>query len=142
MTLYDIITKFKEIALKQPNVNYANDGDIYVLNSLPNIDYGVFFVTQTNHQQSENTMTYNLVLYYVDRLTGDENNKLEVQSTGIMTLGNIINIFNIKYPDVEINYDIQYHTFTQQFADHCAGVWADVTITADNNFGVCGYEYE
>lgn len=140
MTLQDIIKNLKDIALKQHNINYANEGDVYMLNSLPNLDYGVFFVTQTNHSQSVNTVTYNLTLYYIDRLLTDESNKLQIQSNGIIVLGNIINIFNQKYDDVEIVYDITYNTFTHQFADACAGVYATVQIIADNELGVCGYE--
>lgn len=140
MTLQDIIKNLKDIALKQHNINYANEGDVYMLNSLPNLDYGVFFVTQTNHSQSVNTVTYNLTLYYIDRLLTDESNKLQIQSNGIIALGNIINIFNQKYDDVEIVYDITYNTFTHQFADACAGVYATVKIIADNDLGVCGYE--
>lgn len=140
MTLYDIVNDFKEIALAQPNINYADEGDIYTLNAKPNIDYGVFFVTQTNHQQSEDTIQYNLTLFYVDRLMTDESNRLKIQSEGIIMLGNIINIFSNKNPNVEIGYNINYTTFLHRFADSCAGVFADVTIIADNNIGVCGYE--
>lgn len=140
MTLYDIVQKLKEIALKMPNINYAGEGDIYELNSLPNIEYGVFYITHTAHQQTENTMRYKFYLYYVDRLLTDNSNRLKIQSEGIMALGNIINILNAKYPEVEIAYNINHTTFIQQFADMCAGVFAEVTIIADNNIGVCGYE--
>lgn len=139
MTLVDIVKEFENIASKQPNINHVGNGDIYTLNSLPNIDYSVFFVTQTNHQQSENTITYNLVLYYIDRLFQDNSNTLEVQSTAILMLGNIINIFNQLNPDAQIDYDVNYTTFTHKFNDYCAGAWADITITTDNELGICGY---
>ena len=76
----------------------------------------------------------------MDRLTKDGGNKLAIQSNGITTLGNIINIFSLKYPDVEIEYDIEYTTFLHRFADECSGVFANVTISSDNNIGLCGYE--
>lgn len=140
MTLYEIVKSLQEIAQKQPNINYVGEGDIYILNSKTNIDYSVFFITQTNHAQYENTIEYNLTLFYVDRLMTDESNRLKIQSEGIMMLGNIINIFNQKYPDVEIEYTINHTTFLHKFADSCAGVFANVKIIADNNIGVCGYE--
>ena len=46
MTLFEIINKLKDIAISKPNINYVGDGDVYTLNSLPNIDYSVFFITQ------------------------------------------------------------------------------------------------
>ena len=140
MTLYEIVTHLQEIAKQQPNINYVGEGDIYELNSKPNIDYSVFFITQTNHVQYENTIEYNLTLFFVDRLMADESNRLKIQSEGIMMLGNIINIFSQKYYDVEIEYSINHTTFLQKFADSCAGVFANVKIIADNNIGVCGYE--
>lgn len=138
MTLYDIVTGFKNIAKKQPNINYVNDGDIYSLNSLPNIDYGVFFVTQSNHTQNEDTVSYTLTLYYIDRLNSDGSNTLQIQSNAMMALNNIINVFNAQY-DVEIEYNIQYTTFVHRFQDDCAGVFANVTIITGNELGVCGY---
>ena len=141
MTLYEIVDSFLSIAKNIPNINYVGEGDIYCLNTLPNVDYGVFFITQTNHQQSENTIKYTLTLFYVDRLKADSSNKLKIQSTGITTLGNIINIFSMKNEEVDIDYDIQYTTFLQRFADECSGVFCNVTITAPNGVGICGFEY-
>ena len=93
MTLYEIVNEFLNIAKQQPNINYTGEGDIYQLNSLPNIDYSVFYVTQTNHSQNENTVSYTLTLYYIDRLLQDASNRLQIQSQGILVLNNIINIF-------------------------------------------------
>ena len=140
MTLIDIVNEFLDIAKKQPNINYVNEGDIYDLNKLPNIDYGVFYITQTNHTQSEQMINYNLTLFYVDRIVKDGSNKLAIQSNGIITIGNIINLFSLKNPDVEIDYDIEYTTFLHRFTDECSGVFANVRIITDNNVGICGYE--
>lgn len=140
MTLIDIVNELLDIAKKQPNINYVGEGDIYNLNNKPNIDYGVFFITQTNHTQSENMINYNLTLFYVDRMVKDGSNRLNIQSNGITTIGNIVNIFSLRNPDVEIVYDIEYTTFLHRFTDECSGVFANVTITTDNNIGICGYE--
>lgn len=139
MTLIEIVNSFLDIAKAQPNINYVGEGDIYKLNSLPNIDYSVFFVTQTNHTQDENTITYNLILYFIDRLFTDGGNALNVQSNGMIMLNNIINIFNNMNPEVAIEYDINYTTFVHKFQDDCAGVFANVSITADADLGICGY---
>lgn len=139
MTLLEIVKALKDIALKQPNINYVGEGDIYSLNTLPNIDYGVFFITQSNHSKNENTTTYTLTLFFVDRVTADGSNKLAIQSNGITLLANIINIFQLKN-DVEIDENIDYTTFLQRFADDCSGVFCTVNITTDNGIGLCGYE--
>lgn len=137
MTLYDIVTTLINIAKKQPNINYTGEGDIYILNSLPNIDYSVFYITQNNHTQREDTVNYNLTLFYIDRVNSNGNNVLQIQSTGMLALNNIINNFNNLY-DVEVG-DIDYTTFVHRFQDDCAGVYANVTITADAELGTCGF---
>ena len=141
MTLYEVVNSFLKIAESMPNINYVGQGDIYSLSTLPNLNYGVFYVTQVNHQQSENTIKYNLTLYYVDRLKADKSNKLQIQSNGIATLGNIINVFSMKNDEADVQYDIQYTTFLQRFADDCSGVFCNVTVTTDNNVGLCGQQF-
>ena len=138
MTLYEITNALLATANKVPNINYVGTGDIYELNNKPNIDYGVFYITQTNHTQGENTIDYTLTLFYVDRVLNDGSNKLAIQSNGITTIGNIINLFLNTYDDVTVNYNIQYTTFLHRFADECSGVFANVTFTTDNNIGICG----
>jgi hypothetical protein len=51
MTLVEIVKILLDIAKQQPNINYVGEGDIYTLNSLPNIDYSVFYITQNAHNQ-------------------------------------------------------------------------------------------
>ena len=138
MTLKETINKFLKIAKKQPNINFVGEGDIYTLNSLPNLEYSVFFVTQQQHNQSEDVISYNLILYYVDRLTETGDNTLDIQSNGIIMLGNIINTF-INENDADINYDITYQTFLHKFSDACAGVYANVKIEVANGISVCNF---
>lgn len=140
MTLYEIVNEFLDIARKQPNIGYVNCGDIYSINSIPNLDYSVFFVTQTNHTVNEDTIEYNLTLFYVDRLLPDGSNTLQIQSQSMLVLNNIINIFNQLNPDVSIEGGINFTTFTHRFTDDCGGSFCNVTITTDNEIGTCGYE--
>ena len=139
MTLLQIINELLKIGGKQKNVNYTGEGDIYTLNANASIDYGVFFITQNQHTQDENTITYSLNLYYIDRLLENEQNTLPIQSTGMIVLGNIINKFNESVDECEIEYSITYQPFTHRFADACAGVYAVVNLTVDNNIGVCSF---
>ena len=95
----------QEIAMEQPNINYTGVGDIYDLNDTPNLKYGVFFITQSSHIIGEDTTQFQLTLYYVDRLFQDKSNTLEIQSTGIQLLNNIINQFNYEYSNVNVEFD-------------------------------------
>lgn len=139
MTLYSLINELLDIAKNQPNINYVGEGDIYSLNSKSNLDYSLFFITQTNHSLAENTHTYNLVLYYIDRLLADDSNRLQVQSQAILEITNIVNLFNAQNEDIQIDYNIDFTTFIHKFQDNCAGAFANVTITADAELGICGY---
>ncbi len=139
MTLTEIVKTLLDIAKNQPNINYVGEGDIYNLNSTPNVDYSVVYITQGTHNLDKDTVTYSFYLYYIDRLTGNNDNTLNIQSTGIRMLGNIINIFNEVVDEAEIVYDIQFQPFTHRFADDCAGVYATIQIEVGNNIGLCGY---
>ena len=140
MTLKEIITKIKKVAKKQRNIGYVGEGDIYTLNSLPNIDYSVIFITQSNHSITTDLCEYNINLFYVDRLFGDDANRLDIQSHGITIINNIINELSATDIDVDVEYPISFTTFTQRFTDDCAGVFATIKITTDNELGMCHYE--
>lgn len=137
MTLYEIVNEFKEIALSKPNINYVGDGDVFELNAKPDLKYGVFYITQSNHVIGQDTTQFQLTLYYIDRVFEDYSNSLEVHSTGLQVLTDIINSFNYNNPDLNIEFDINATTFIHKFSDVCAGVFAGITITVDNEIGIC-----
>lgn len=130
MKLQEVINSFNEISIKQPNINqYIKSGNIYDLSQDRNAKFGVFCVTQASHEYDiENAlMNYTFYLYYVDRLKSDDSNKIEIQSTGINTINNIVRTFREKY-DVDIS-NITYDTFVERFSESCAGVWGTVTVS-------------
>lgn len=139
MTLFEIINKLKNIAISKPNINYVGDGDVYTLNSLPNIDYSVFFITQNDHSIYQDTITYSLNLFYIDRISDSEDNTLNIQSDGMLQLTNIINTL-VFSEDVDVDGDITFVPFIQRFADNCSGVYCTVRFVCDNNLGTCSYE--
>lgn len=139
MTLYELIHNILDIAKTKPNINYVNEGDIYELNNLPNINYGVFYVTQDRHQINENTARYTLNLFYVDRLLDDASNRLIIQSNGIEAITNIVNHLILK-EDVDVAYPLNFTPFYQRFADECSGVFATITFIVDAPIGICSYE--
>ena len=139
MTLFEIINKLKDIAISKPNINFVGDGDVYTLNSLPNIDYSVFFITQNDHSIYQDTITYNLNIFYIDRISDSEDNTLNIQSDGMLQLTNIINSL-VFSEDVDVDGEINFVPFIQRFADNCSGVYCTVRFVVDNNLGVCSYE--
>lgn len=139
MTLFEIINKLKDIAISKPNINYVGDGDVYTLNSLPNIDYSVFFITQNDHSIYQDTITYNLNLFYIDRISDSEDNVLNIQSDGMLQLMNVINTL-VFTEDVDVEGDITFVPFIQRFADNCSGVYCTVRFVVDNNLGSCNYD--
>lgn len=139
MTLLQIVGNLERIALTQPNIRTAGEGNIYdEMNTNPSVKYGVFFITQNTHIEYEDTDRYGLTLFYVDRLEDDmESNRLRIQSHGKQVLGNIIttfcNEFDIDFPE------ITYTPFTQKFVDECAGVYATISFNMYKN-SICADE--
>lgn len=128
MTLYAIIEKLKMLALKHPNVNSAYEGNIYdIMNANPEQKYASVVLTQQSHTQDDTYDHYGFNLFYVDRLVDDmEDNRVQIQSTGKSMLSNIIKAFCEEF-DAECE-TINYQTFTERFADECAGVYCTITI--------------
>ena len=139
MTLFEIINKLKNIAISKPNINFVGDGDVYTLNSLPNIDYSVFFITQNDHSIDSDTITYSLNLFYIDRISDSEDNTLNIQSDGMLQLTNVINTL-VFSEDVDVDGEITFTPFIQRFADNCSGIYCTVRFIVDNNLGTCNYE--
>lgn len=145
MTLSQVIKAVEKVAMSQPSINMIVRSDVFRINSAPSLKYGVFAWTQGQHTGSINGMTsYNLTLFYIDRLTEDRSNQTEIQSVGCETIGNILRTMSEKY-DIDVgNYSIQ--PFNQRFTDECAGVFSQVslsvlpssvcpeTFNTDNNF--------
>ena len=128
MTLYKIIETIKMLALKHPNINSAYEGNIYdIMNADPQHKYASVIITQQSHTQDDTYDHYNFNIFYVDRLVDDmTTNRVQVQSTGKSMLSNIIKSFCDEF-DAECE-TINFQTFTERFADECAGVYCTITI--------------
>ena len=139
MTLAQLIRLFEGIAKEQPSINMIVQQDVFRINSAPSLKYGVFAWTQGQHSGSINGMSaYSFSLFYVDRLTEDLSNQIEIQSVGCETISNILRMLDEH--DVEVsNYTIQ--TFNQRFTDECAGVFCNVTLSVLPTIG-CAETYD
>ena len=132
MTLLDIISKIEAVAISQPQVNEIVPNDVYALNERASALYGVFAWTQGQHVLNiyGDVTVYTFNLFYIDRLTADQKNKTEVQSVGIQVLSNVLRSFE---DDRVAVGEARFQTFTEKFADECAGVYCTVTLSVPND---------
>ena len=133
MTLKECKVLIESIAEQQPNINtIIKSGDIYELNTKPDVRYCAFCCTQQPHTESGGFRNYNFYLFVVDNLLHSNVNKIAVQSNAIEVLSNIINTLK-NNDELEIENTITYTTFTQRFASECAGAYCYVSISVPLN---------
>lgn len=139
MTLAEVIKIVERVASAQPDINMVVRNDVFRINAAPSVKYGVFAWLQNQHRlEVENDyMHFSFTFFYVDRLTEDGSNEIEVQSTGITTLGNILKRLDDLGVLTEDDYTFQ--TFNQRFLDVCAGVFCNVDLVVP--VAVCAEDF-
>lgn len=127
-TLLQVIRAVEAIAKAQPGVAMVVPNDVFRLNDIPDARYGVFAWTQGQHREDleAGTLTVALTLFYVDRLTADKGNELEIQSVGVALLGNVVKA--AQEAGIYVADLVRYNTFNQRFLDECAGVFCTVDL--------------
>ena len=128
MTLTETIRLIEVVAAGQPPIKSIIRNDIFRLNSLPDAKYGVFGWTQGQHTANADSSfyTYRFTFFYIDRLTENKSNELEIQSVGISVLDNILRLLD-ENNAVPVG-DWQFTTFNRRFLDETAGVYVTVGI--------------
>lgn len=128
MTLFEVIRAAEAAAARQPSVNMVVRNDIFRLNTIQDAKYGVFAWTQGQHQGNldGSVIIYQFTFFYVDRLTSDKSNEVEVQSVGVETLTNILR--SLDDMGVYLNGSYTLQPFNQRFLDECAGVFTNVRL--------------
>ena len=140
MTLSQVIHTIEAVAGGQPTIRSIVRNDIFRLNALPDAKYGVFGWTQGQHASeiASSLITYRFTFFYIDRLTADQGNQLEIQSVGIQTLDNIIRL--LEQNGIYSASEWTYTTFNQRFEDETAGVFAQVAFQVPVQ-GLCGESF-
>lgn len=128
MSLKSVIDIITAVSKMQPTVKYVAEGNIYrLMDTNPSLKYASIVLTQGQHTETDMFRRYNFTIFYVDRLVDNlESNRVDCQSTGIEVLSNIVRYLENHY-DWEIA-DKQYTTYTEKFADECAGSYLNLTI--------------
>lgn len=137
MTLKTLINSIAELAIQQKCINYTAGGtSIYQLNPLKIDSYPVLFLSPTGeHLVSDNYTTYEISLYYLDRLTDNSANDIDIYSASIEQLKNIIRgIADMEgVLKVADDYRITNFSDTESFDDRLAGGYTTIQITVPNN---------
>ena len=131
MKYKELVKLIENISLHIPNINSFYIGDVYEINSDPTVKYSTVVMTnqESTFSTTDEQYTYNFVLFYIDRLTDDEKNRLDIQSHAIDALSNILEILNNSYNCIIDNY--RFEVFQERFADLCSGAFARVSIVVD-----------
>lgn len=121
-----------------PLVHSVGCGDVYdELNNIGHNEYGHFNAVVESATKGTNLTRYDVVMYFADRLTQDKKNSLSVQVDGytaiITTLNRLLDSADIEVGEYSVNY------FEQKFADYCAGAWARVQISAQDDLSACDW---
>ena len=131
MTLNQLIYEIGDLAIRKNLVNtYMGGGSIYTANADTIRSYPFIYLTPPgDHTVSDQTITYSLVIYYVDRLLEDNRNETDVYSNAIVTLVNLGRQIK-EIPGIQHVYvdRIRNFTETEKMADRCAGGYMYVRV--------------
>lgn len=135
MNISNLLNKIKEIASSVKTVRSSYDGDVYTLWNTKEIKYASFVVSITSVGRLDNLRTYNLVLYYGDRLMSDGRNKNAIWDDATNTLQSVINKMRDNL-DCEVE-DYRIECFEQKFEDYLAGAFVNLIIEVEDELGEC-----
>lgn len=141
MRYVHLIENIKSCADNSTFIKEKNDGDIYENLNSGEHRYPHFNITVNNASKALNTWTYNLTLFYTDRLTEDYSNKNSITDLGIVELQKILNQMKETFDDFDYS-NVQFIPFTQKFNDLCGGVYCTVTVVTFDQVGDCAWSYD
>lgn len=139
MNLQNTLQYIASIAENHPLVNSSIVGSIYDINSDSNIKYAVFAVESIDVTKQNNSLVYNLYMHYIDRVFNDESNTLAVQTVAVNTLQEIINYIEGYSDSLSLVGSYVITPVRQRFSDECAGAYAQIRITSQNDIGDCSF---
>ena len=137
MTLKQLIDNISYLALSQKCINSTAAGtSIYQINPKTIKDYPLLFQSPTGeHTVEDNTTTFEITLYYLDRLLEDNSNDIIVYSASIEQLKNLVRGIESLEGVLKVGdgYLITNVADTESFNDRLCGAYTTVEITVPNN---------
>ncbi len=131
MTLNQLIYEIGDLALQKNLVNaYMGGGSIYTANAETVRSYPFIYLTPPgDHTVTDQTITFSLVIYYVDRLTEENRNETDIYSNAINTLINLGRQIKDIPGVLRVYIDrLRNFTDTEKLADRCAGGYMYVRV--------------
>lgn len=135
MNISSLMNKIKEIANSVKTVRSSYDGDVYTVWNTKEIKYASFVASITSVERTNNLRTYNLVLYYGDRLMSSGANKNSIWDDATNTIQSVINKMSDSL-DCEVG-DYTIECFEQKFEDYLAGAFVNLQIEIEDELGEC-----
>lgn len=134
MNYIGLLKNIEEVALKLNTVNSFYDGDVYNNWNNQEVKYGSINVGLESTTRTDNTVIYNVIIYYADRLLQDKSNKNSIWVDANNTLTSIINGI-----DNSISYEgpLNIVPFEQKFADYLAGGYLRIGLEVNFDLGEC-----
>ena len=136
MSLKQLIDEIAKLAIDQKCINYSAAGtSIYQLNPKAINEYPVLFMSPTgNHLVMNNYTTFEITLYYLDRLTEDSINDIVIYSASIEQLKNIVRGIELLDGVLKVvdGYTITNFADTESFDDRLCGAYTTIQITVVN----------
>ena len=125
--------------------SYTSQSPYEYWNAKGDVQYGsVCFCIKKSRMRS-NTITYDAILYYGDRVVDTPSNKEQIWSDANNVIQNIVGTINMQGDgEVSVSYPYDITNFEQKFADNLAGAYATLSIET-KGIGECGdllYGYE
>ena len=144
MNLFELCKELGEMAKAQELVNFSAAGSsLAEINPMEVDYYPLFFIIPSGtHTVYENTTRFDLTLYYVERLLEDNTNTIDIFSSAIENLKNILNGARDIPGVVAVDDTYTIRNFMpEKLNDRLAGAYAQVRITVANET-VCFVEPE
>ena len=119
--------KIKQLSQSiDPNIEFVVYGDVYELNHIQNVTYPAVVVTVGQHTSNLDNYNFNyrLNIFYVDRLTDDKENKIDVHANSIAFINSLLKALDDEY----IVSDYEIFNFNERFNDVCAGAYVGCRI--------------
>ena len=119
--------KIKQLSQSiDPNIEFVVYGDVYELNHIQDVTYPAVVVTVGQHTSDLDSYNFNyrLNIFYVDRLTDDKENKIDVHANSITFINSLLKALDDEY----IISDYEIYNFNERFNDVCAGAYVGCRI--------------
>lgn len=136
MTLFTLCRELGKMAKAQQLINFSAAGSsLGEINPLSVDWYPMFYIIPAGtHTVTENITRFSLTFYYIDRLLEDNSNTIDIFSSSIENLKNIITgtkqIEGVV--DVEDSYSVR-NFLPEKLNDRLAGAYAEVRISVVND---------